>query len=286
MGDHECRGCGRMILMYEDGHSTLVIARETLSASATVTKYLRLHGIQIRAKGRPTGRPLSQKNTVMAVALYEQGATAAAIGKELNVSRERARQILIAAMGSDYQAYRPRGHRCTDLCAAVQASQGETFITIAMRLGVSWNRVSLAARHHGITGGSRHQCNERCAAVRAALDTETTIRQVVLSTFGSQWSKGHISVYLTNTKSYHPDWPWYDGRTRGGGTRGHRHHECGERCQAIRRGLEAGITPYRTARTVLGLRDSAAGNLAANTKSRHPDWPWPKRRIAELEVAS
>lgn len=268
-----------MMLMYEDGNPGLMIARETQVTPLSVYAALRAHGVTIRPKGGP------RRNTwsLEAVALHRQGFTAAAIGRKIGRTRERVRQVLIAEFGQDYRPNRRlTGHRCTDRCSQVQALQGDTFIAIGQRLGVSWSTVSRIASAHGIRGGQRHRCDDRCTAIRTALEAGKTARAAAVSGFGAAWSKGHVSVFLGNLKSYHPEFPWFDARTKGGpGVP----HVCGERCEKVRHGLEAGIPPYRTLRTVCAMASRAAGNYNVRVKHNHPDWPWPARRTAKTVTA-
>ena len=207
MRPHICQGCARMILMYEDGHDSYEIGAATNNSQTTVLKYLRLHGVTIRPKGNNPNRRGARALRDDVLARYRAGESAAAIARAINRTRERVRQIVIAADGT----YRPprRKHHCSPVCATLLAARDAspsghvTLTRLAQETGIGYERFTRAARHHAIETGLRHQCTRRCTEILAALTAGVSPTTACKTPAGAaRW------------RSYHPDWPWFDGRRR------------------------------------------------------------------------
>ena len=188
-----------LVTDYESGLSALTVACRHETSAPQVFRALKRAGIPARSF---RARPPNTRNAAI-VAAYRAGSPAAEVARSVGLTKERVRQILMRACGS-YQRP-PRRHRCTDACAAVLAAGVPALVAmdLARATGVSWLRICRAAKWHGVTlGGPRHVCGPRCAAVLAALHAHAPLRRVVPTSMAAR------------LKSYHPDWPWFDGRKR------------------------------------------------------------------------
>ena len=198
---HRCRGCGRMILRYQDGASTLAISAEIgRIAPATIIAYLRHHGVTIR----PPGRRVSSDLVPPVLSAYRDGKTAAEIGREHGISRERVRQIIVAACGVYVL---PRVHRCTAACRVVLAHQDPLELNVlSQSVAISSARLARAAKIHGVitSGRMRHRCGDACARLYAVLANSSPAS---IHAAGVTAGIPRSSIYQ-RYRAYHPEWPW------------------------------------------------------------------------------
>lgn len=199
---HRCTpNCVIAIERYQSGLNSCAVGAVIGRSGGSVLGILRQHGIPRRQQNYRA--PAVWRDE--AVALYQSAQmNASDLARRFHVSRERIRQVLIAA-GVEIQS---RRHRCSDLCRIVQQEPTPLAIRpLAVRLGVSEQRIRSVALTHNVSrqdqqSSRRHACDARCERLHAGL-------LAGLSTARAAREAGWTTVNAgSRMKIYHPDWPW------------------------------------------------------------------------------
>lgn len=196
--------CAEAVRLYAEGNSALAIASKIRGSPGTVYKYLRAHGVPIRAQG-----PKHHQERPDILARYHAGESASQIAKTVSLTPEWIRQVIVRADGAYVAPPRAnRGHRCNDVCALLVQQGGLDGLTLfgfAKAHGVSVCRVEYAGRQHGFLPGVGHRCRDLCRRVLAGLQAGTPPNRIGRT-------KSERNAIFNRLKTFHPDWPWLDGR--------------------------------------------------------------------------